>query len=168
VTTNAVALVANLAAGASLPDALAGPPAAPFPVRREVTTKLRLLQVAPFSLKYQILSFDHARLRPYFGLGLDFVVVITRQDPVKDESLLFTGTAPFDAGLIASLIAQAPELEAQHVPSGQGNMEFGGHAMAGVEIRLSRGLSLNLDYRYTRIGSSSGQHALGGAMGVHW
>jgi opacity protein-like surface antigen len=47
-------------------------------------------------------------------------------------------------------------------------MEFGGHAMAGVEIRLSRGLSLNLDYRYTRIGSSSGQHALGGAMGVHW
>jgi hypothetical protein len=168
VTTNAVALVANLAAGASFEAALSGPPAAPFPVRREVRTHLRLLQIAPFSLKYQILALDHARLRPYVGLGLDFIVVITRQDPVSDESLLFTGTAPFDAGLIASLIAQAPELEAQGVPSGQGNMEFGGHAMAGVEIRLSRGLSLNLDYRYTRIGSSSSQHALGAALGFHW
>jgi hypothetical protein len=168
VTTNAVALVANLAAGASLEDALAGPPNAPFPVRREVRTDLRLLQVAPFSLKYQIQALDHVRLRPYFGAGLDFLVVITRQDPVRDESLLFTGTAPFDAGLIASLIAQAPELEEQHVPSGQGNMEFGGHLMAGVEIRLSRALSLNLDYRFTQVGSKSHQHALGGALGFHW
>jgi hypothetical protein len=167
-TTNAVAFVANLAAGASPAAALAGPPAAPFPVRREVTTRLHLLQVAPFSLKYQIQSFDHLRIRPYFGAGLDFVVVITRQDPLRDESLAFTGTAPFDAGLIAALIAQAPELEARRIPSGQGNMEIGGHAMAGMEVRLSRALSLNLDYRFTRVGSTGILHAAGLALGIHW
>ena len=167
-TTNAVAYVANLAAGASPAAALAGPPAAPFPVRRDVTTRLHLLQVAPFSLKYQIQSFDHLRLRPYFGAGLDFVVVITRQDPVRDESLAFTGTAPFDAGLIAALIAQSPELEERKVPTGQGNMEIGGHAVAGFEVRLSRGLSLNLDYRFTRVGSSGTLHAVNAALGVHW
>jgi opacity protein-like surface antigen len=47
-------------------------------------------------------------------------------------------------------------------------MEFGGHLMAGVEIRLSRALSLNLDYRFTQVGSKSHQHALGGALGFHW
>jgi hypothetical protein len=167
-TTNAVAYVANLAAGASPAAALSGPPAAPFPVRREVRTRLHLLQVAPFSLKYQIQQLDHLRLRPYFGAGLDFVVVITRQDPVRDESLAFTGTAPFDAGLIAALIAQAPELEERRVPTGQGNMEIGGHAVAGLEVRLSRGLSLNLDYRFTRIGSSGDLHAVNAALGIHW
>ena len=168
VTTNAIAYVANLATGASPQAALAGPPAAPFPVRREVTTRLRLFQVSPFSLKYQIQKLDHARIRPYFGLGLDFIVVITQQDPVRDESLTFTGTAPFDDALIASLIAQAPELTARNVPTGQGNIEFGAHAMAGVEVRLSRGLSLNLDYRFTQVGSSSRLHSLAGALGIHW
>jgi opacity protein-like surface antigen len=137
-------------------------------VTRDVTTRLHLLQVAPFSLKYQIQSFDHLRLRPYFGVGLDFVVVITRQDPVRDESLVFTGTAPFDAALVAALIAQAPELEARKVPTGQGNMEIGGHAMAGMEVRVSRGLSLNLDYRFTRIGSTGNLHAVNAALGFHW
>ncbi len=82
-TTNSVAFVANLAAGASPADALAGPPAAPFPVRRQVTTRLHLLEVAPFALRYEIHTLDHLRLRPYFGLGLDFLVTITRQDPVQ-------------------------------------------------------------------------------------
>lgn len=168
-TTNSVAFVANLAAGASPADALAGPPAAPFPVRRSVTTRLHLLEVAPFALRYQIHTLDHLRLRPYFGLGLDFLVTITRQDPVRDESLIFTGTAPFDAALIAALIAQAPELTDRKVPTGQGNMEIGGHAMAGLEIRVSRPLSLNLEYRLTQIGSSSGRlHALSTALGFHW
>jgi len=167
-TTNAVAYVANLAAGASPADALAGPPRAPFPVTRDVTTRLHLLQVAPFSLKYQIQAFDHLRIRPYFGAGLDFVVVITRQDPVRDESLAFTGTAPFDAALIAALIAQAPELTARKIPTGQGNMEIGGHAMAGVEVRVSRGLSLNLDYRFTRVGSTGSLHSVNAALGFHW
>ena len=168
VTTNAIAYVANLATGASPQAALAGPPAAPFPVRREVTTRLRLFQVSPFSLKYQIQKLDHARSRPYFGLGLDFIVVITEQDPVRDESLVFAGTAPFDDALIASLVAQAPELTARNIPTGQGNMEIGGHAMAGAEVRLSRGLSLNFDYRFTQVGSSSRLHSLAGALGIHW
>jgi hypothetical protein len=169
VATNALAFVANLAAGASPAAALAGPPDAPFPVRREVTTRLHLLQVAPFALKYQIQTFDHLRLRPYFGLGLDFLVAITRQDPVRAESLIFTGTSPFDAPLVAALVAQAPELTARKVPTGQGNMEIGGHAMAGLELRVSRGLSLNLEYRLTQIGASSGRlHVVSGALGVHW
>jgi hypothetical protein len=169
VTTNPIAFVANLAAGASPADALAGPPAAPFPVRREVTTRLHLLQVAPFALKYQLQTLDHLRLRPYFGVGLDFLVVITRQDPVRDLSQIFTGTSPFDDALIASLIAQAPELTARKVPTGQGNMEVGGHALAGMEIRVSRGLSLNLEYRFTQIGASSGRlHTVSAALGFHW
>jgi hypothetical protein len=169
VTTNSIAFVANLAAGASPANALAGPPAAPFPVRRQVTTRLHLLEVAPFALRYEIQTLDHLRLRPYFGLGLDFLVAITRQDPVSDESLLFPGTAPFDAALIAALVAQAPELTERKVPTGQGNLEIGGHAMAGVEIRVSRGLSLNLEYRLTQIGASSGRlHALSTALAFHW
>jgi opacity protein-like surface antigen len=168
-TTNSVAFVANLAAGASPADAFAGPPAAPFPVRRQVTTRLHLLEVAPFALRYEIQTLDHLRLRPYFGLGLDFLVTITRQDPVSDESLIFRGTAPFDDSLIAALIAQAPELTDRKVPTGQGNMEIGGHAMAGLEIRVSHALSLNLEYRLTQIGASSGRlHAMSAALGFHW
>jgi hypothetical protein len=169
VITNALAFVANLAAGATPAEALAGPPAAPFPVRQEVTTELRILQVSPFALKYQIQTLDHLRLRPYFGAGLDFLVVITRQDPVNAQSLLFNGTSPFDAALIAGLVAQAPELTDRKIPTGQGNMEIGGHAMAGMEVRVSGGLSLNLEYRITQIGGSSGRlHAVSAALGFHW
>ena len=47
--TDPIAYVANLASGANVSDALAGPPRAPFPVRRGVTTDLSLLQVSPFA-----------------------------------------------------------------------------------------------------------------------
>jgi len=105
--TDQVAYIANLAAGASNADALAGPPAAPFPVRRLVRTDLRLLQVSPFALKYTMRRLDAARLRPYVAAGLDIAVTITHQDPVADESLVFNGTAPFDAPLIGGQLAQA-------------------------------------------------------------
>jgi len=167
--TNPIALVANLAAGAGLADALAGPPQAPFPVRRDVRTDMNLLQISPFALKYTIKSLDHVRMRPYFYAGVDFVVVITSQDPERDESTLFTGTSPFDDPLIAGLVAQSPELTARGLPTGQGNLKFGGHAGAGVEVRLSRGLSLNVDYRFTGIGGTSQTlHAASGALGFHW
>jgi opacity protein-like surface antigen len=167
--TDPVAVVANLAAGASFPAALAGPPAAPFPVRREVTTRLRVLQVSPFALKYTLTRFDDARIRPYVAAGLDFVVVISRQDPERDESLVFTGTSPFDDALIGGLIAQAPELGARGYPSGQGNMSFGFHANAGVELRLTKGLSLNADYRFSGLdGVEHRLHAATGALGFHW
>ncbi len=167
--TDPIAYIANLATGASPDDALAGPPRAPFPVRRAVETDLNLLQVSPFALKYTIKSLDHVRLRPYFYAGLALVVVITTQDPVSDESLLFTGTSPFDDPLIGGLVAQAPELTARGLPTGQGNLEFAGQAGAGLEARLSRGVSLNLEYRFTGIGGGGQKlHAVSAGLGFHW
>ena len=167
--TNPLAFVANLAAGASPADALAGPPSAPFPVRRSVKTRLRLMEVSPFGLKYTIRSLDHVRLRPYAAAGLDFTVVITEQTPLDDESLVFTGTAPFDDPLIAGVVAQAAELTARGTPTGQGNIELGWHAGGGLEIRVARGLSLNLDYRFAHAGGeNSNLHAVSGALGFHW
>lgn len=166
--TNPVAYVANLAAGASPDAALAGPPLAPFPVRRDVTLNVRLLQVSPFSLKWTFLGGGGGRFRPFLALGGDFVVVISSADPVRAESLQFTGTSPFDATLIGGLVAQSPELAARGLPSGQGNLELGGHAGAGFELRLSRGVSLNLDYRYTQIGSNAHLQGVHGGFGIHW
>jgi hypothetical protein len=167
--TDSIAFVANLAAGASREAALAGPPLAPFPVRREVRTGLRLLQVSPFGLKYTYGSPGAARLRPYVGAGVDVVVVITSQTPERDESLLFTGQPPFDDPLLAGLVAQAPELTERGYPTGQGDLRFGGHAGAGLELRLSRSLSLNADYRFTTLGGRNGRlHAVTSTLGVHW
>jgi len=167
--TDPIAYVANLASGASPAAALAGPPQAPFPVRRLVRTRLRLLQVSPFGLKYTIKKLDHVRLRPYAAAGLDFAVAITRETPEQDESLEFRGTAPFDDPLIGGLVSQAAELTERGQPSGQGNMEFAFHAGGGIEVRLTRGLSLNLDYRLTGIGADGDMlHTLSSALGFHW
>lgn len=169
VITDAVAFVANLSAGATPEEALAGPPRAPFPVRRDVRTRLRLLQVSPFGLKYTHGSPGAARVRPYAAAGLDVVVVITSQTPERAESLLFTGQAPFDDRLIAGLIAQAPELTRRGYPTGQGDLQVGGHVGAGVELRLSRALSLNADYRFTLLEGRNGRlHAATSSLGVHW
>lgn len=167
--TDSIAFVANLAAGASRQAALAGPPAAPFPVRREVTTRLRLLQLSPFSLKYTLMRWDSARIRPFAAAGLDFLVVLTSEEPTRDESLIFTGTAPFDDPLLGGLVAQAPELTALGRPTGQGNLEVGGHAAAGVEVRISKGISLNLEYRYTAMRGPNGRlQTASGALGFHF
>ncbi len=166
--TNPIAYVANLASGASPAAALAGPPQAPFPVKRDVTLNLRLLQVSPFSLKWTFLGKGGARFRPFLALGGDFLVVITRADPVRAESLQFTGTSPFDEALIGGLVAQSPELAARGAPSGQGNLELGGHAGAGFELRVSRGVSLDFDYRFTQVGKHAHLQAVNGGFGIHW
>ena len=167
--TNPLAYVANLAAGASPEAALAGPPDAPFPVVRSVETRLRLMEVSPFGLKYTLRTLDHVRLRPYAAAGLDFAVVITQQRPLDDSSLVFTGTAPFDDPLIGGVVAQAAELEERGTPSGQGNLELGWHAGGGLEIRISRGLSVNLDYRFLAVGGENGHlHTVSSALGFHW
>ena len=168
VITDQIAFVANLATGVSRDAALAGPPQAPFPVRREVRTQLRLMQVSPFGLKYTLRRLGSERLRPYVGAGLDFAVTITNQDPVADESLEFTGTAPFDAPLIGGTVAQAPELAERGYPTGQGNIDFGYHAGGGLEARVARRVSLNFDYRFTSIGSGHRLHTATAALGMHW
>jgi opacity protein-like surface antigen len=167
VATNPVAFVANLAAGASPEAALAGPPQAPFPVRREVTLNLRLLHISPFSLKWTLTGWG-ARFRPFLAAGGDFIVVITRVDPLQDESLVFTGTSPFDDALIGGLVAQSPELAERGIPSGQGNLELGAHIGAGFELRLSRAISLNLDYRFTQVGKQAHLQTANAAIGIHW
>jgi len=165
--TNPIAFVANLAAGASPAAALAGPPAAPFPVRREVTLNLRLIQISPFSLKWTFTGAG-TRFRPFLAAGGDFIVVITRVDPLRDESLAFTGTSPFDDPLIGGLVAQSPELGARGIPSGQGNLELGAHVGAGFELRLSRAVSLNLGYRFTQVGQKAHLQSAHAALGIHW
>ena len=67
------------------------------------------------------------------------------------------------------LYEQAAELTARGTPTGQGNIELGWHAGGGLEIRVARGLSRNLDYRYAHTGGgNSSLHALSGALGFHW
>jgi hypothetical protein len=164
--TDSVAVVANLAAGAPLAAALAGPPQAPFPVTRQVRANLHMLQVSPFGLKY---TMKGTHLSPFFGVGVDFFAVITSDIPTQNESALFNGTAPFDAALIAGLIGQAPELTARNTPTGQGNIDLGGHGEAGVEIKVVSGLSLNLEYRFTLIGDHTERlQTVNAALGFHW
>ncbi len=166
--TDPVAYVANLASGATRSQALAGPPQAPFPVRRQVRSRLRLLNVSPFGLRYTVRRFDAARVRPYAAAGLDFAVTITRQDPVADESLEFRGEPPFDAPLIGGLVGQAPELAERGYPTGQGNIDVGFHGGGGIEIRVARRASLNAEYRFTSIGTGDHLHAVTAALGLHW
>jgi hypothetical protein len=160
--TNTLAYVANLARGASPEDALAGPPRAPYRVQRPVRTHLRLLDVSPFALKYTLTGLDHVRLRPYVTAGLDVSLATTRQESLDETP----ARDPVDAAL--STAGRAPELGARGIPEGEGSLALGGHAGAGLEIRVSRGLSLNLDYRLTRVDRDHSLHAASAVVGMHW
>ena len=118
------------------------------PVRRQVRTRLRLLDVSPFALKYTLTGLDRVRLRPYVTAGLDVAVIGTEQ---RDEAA-----------------ARVPELEALGIRDGQARLSLGGHAGAGLEIRISRGLSLTLDYRLARIDGSRTLQAASTVVGFHW
>jgi hypothetical protein len=123
------------------------------PATRSVRTKLRLLHVSPFALKYTLTRWDSARLRPYLGAGADVLVVITEQERAEGGKL-----AP-----------QAPELEERGIPTGQGNIELAAHAAAGFEVRVSAGFSVNLEYRFTTTTETQGQlHGASAALGFHW
>jgi len=151
--TDTLAYQLNLARGESPEDALAGP----LPVTRTVETRLRILHLSPFALKYTLLGLDHAHVRPYLSVGADVLVTITRQDPVD-------GGAP----LIGGVVSQAPELTARGTPTGQGNIDLGGHAALGMEIRLSPGQSLNLEYRFTAADGHAHLQTASAALGFHW
>ena len=66
------------------------------------------------------------------------------------------------------LLRQAPELAARNYPTGQGNIDLGAHASLGLELRLSRRLSGNVDYRFSAVGSGERLHHVALALGLHW
>lgn len=158
--TNPVAYVANLAATGR-------GEVGPFPYRRVVRSVGSIFLVEPVGFKYAIHSFG--RFRPYVVAGVGVGVVITKEQPLANESLAFTGTSPFDADLIAGLVAQSKELEALGRPTGQGNVEVAGHAGAGFEYRLTPGLSFQADYRFTKLsGRNASMQIASAGFGIHF
>ena len=158
--TNPIAFIANLAAGGRGETG-------PFPYRRSVRSNGSIFLVEPVSFKYALHSLG--RFRPYLVAGGGAAVVITKEIPQTDDSRVFTGTSPFDADLIAGLVAQSPELAALGRPTGQGNIEIAGHAGAGFELRLSPGFSLQADYRFTKLsGRNSAMQIASAGLGIHF
>ncbi len=197
-TTSNVAQVANLAVLntlnptgglANVQAAVTGTGSAPFPVTTSTETKLRLLQVVPFSLKYTPTALDRFRVRPYAIAGIGAYVTIHVQNPARgtppsfgvrqDANLppsvlstlntLFAGQAPFGGPLVAGQLSQSPELEARGLPGGHGNIDFGFQTGGGIAVRITRGLSLGFDARYNRISGTYGSFATyGSRIGVHF
>ena len=123
----------------TLPAGDAGLPAPS--VTRSVRTKLRLLHVSPFALKYALTRWDASRLRPYLGAGADVLVVITEQERAEG----------------GALVPQAPELEERGIPTGQGNIELGCARGGGLEIRVSAGCRSTSTTGYAHRGGDNGQ-----------
>ncbi|MEO8025043.1 MAG: hypothetical protein ABI823_01135 [Bryobacteraceae bacterium] len=197
-TTSNVAQVANLAVLtalnpngglANVAAAVTGTGSAPFPVTQSTETRLRLLQVVPFALKYQTTALDRYRLRPYLVGGFGTFVTIHVQNPARgtppsygirpDADItpevlavvqqLFGGQAPFGGPLVAGQISQAPELEARGLPGGHGNIDFGLHGAVGIEYRLNGMLSLGFDARFNRIAGTNGVYrTFGSRIGFHF
>ena len=197
-TTSNVAQVANLAVlnavnpgggRENLTQAVSGSGAAPFPVTVATDTRLRLLQVIPFALRYTPTVLDRYRLRPYAVAGFGTYVTIHVQNPVNDNpagfgvrqnaslppdalsavTALFGGKAPFGGPLVAGQISQAAELEARGLPGGHGNLDFGYQAGGGLSFRITGGLSLGFDARYNRVLGSQGSFVTyGSRIGVHF
>jgi len=196
--TSNVAQVANLAVLntlnptgglANVTAAVTGTGPAPFPVTMSTQTRLRLLQVNPFSLKYTSTALDRWRLRPYAVLGWGIYVTIHNQNPAQgtpptfgvrpDATLppdvlaavrqLFGGQAPFGGPLVAGQISQSPELEARGLPGGHGNLDMGGHASFGLEYRLSRTFALGFDAQFHRIAGTYGAfRTYGSRFGIYF
>jgi opacity protein-like surface antigen len=167
--TDLGAYLANLAAGASPSAARAGPPYAPFPLVRSVRTRLRVLQISPAGFKHTIQALDRLRLRPYLDAGFDFLVVLTSEEPDTAGGRPVPVSNAANDALGGAFPALAPELVARGIPSGQGTIEIGFHAGGGIEIRVSGGISLNLDYRFTGIGGTQQHlHAASFGLGFHW
>lgn len=197
-TTSNVAQVANLAVLATVyptrgiqnaQEAASGTGSAPFYTTMSTSTRLRLLEVVPFSIKYTSTAFDRLRLRPYVVLGFGTFVTIDSQNPARGTpptyglrpnadlppevlALLqqsFGGQAPFGATLVAGQISNSSQIVARGLPGGNGNIDFGLHAAAGITYRLTRDLSIGFDAQYNRIaGSNGGFTTLGSRIGLHF
>lgn len=197
-TTSNVAQVANLAVlntlnpgggVANLNAAVTGTGPAPFPVTISTQTKLRLLQVIPFALKYTPTFLERYRLRPYVVAGFGPYVTIHSQNPANGNpasygvrpdanlppsvlaavNLLFGGKAPFGGPLVAGQLSQSPELESRGLPGGHGNIDLGYQAGGGLSVRLTKDLSLGFDARYNRISGANGSFVTyGSRIGFHF
>jgi hypothetical protein len=110
-------------------------------------TRLRLLQVSPFGLKYTLRRWDRQRLRPYVAGGIDFTIVSERDEDARGTPL---------------------EVTAFGVAAGGEDIETGFHGAGGLELRVLPGLSVNLEYRYTAIGSSDRVQAASAGLGFHF
>lgn len=192
-TTSNVAQVANLAVLNALSpstgmqnilDSVTGTGAAPFPVTAITQTKMKLLQVVPFSFKYTTTAFDRFRLRPYGLIGFGTYVTIHSQAATNsgvrpDASLppsvlalvnqIYGGKAPFGGPLVAGQISQSPELEARSLPGGHGNIDIGWLVGGGFEYRLTRSFSIGFDGRRNRIAGAPGAlTTYGTRLGFHF
>lgn len=197
-TTSDVAQVANLAVlnaihpgggSSNLTQAVSGSGSAPFPVTVSTQTRLRLLEVIPFALKYTPTGLERFRLRPYVVAGFGTYVTIHVQNPgngspasfgVRENAnlppdvlnaitALFGGKAPFGGPLVAGQISQAPELEARGLPGGHGSLDFGYQTGGGLSYRITGGLSLGFDARYNRVLGSNGSFVTyGSRIGIHF
>ncbi|MGH9661344.1 MAG: hypothetical protein ACRD96_22550 [Bryobacteraceae bacterium] len=197
-TTSNVAQVANLAVLTALnpagglnnvASAVTGTGPAPFPVTTSTLTRLRVLQVVPFALKYTSTALDRWRIRPYGVLGFGMFVTIHNQNPARGAppsfgirtdaalppevlavvSQVYGGRAPFGGPLVAGQISQAPELEARGLPGGHGNIDLGIHSGLGFEFRIFRGFSLGFDGRFNRVAGTNGYfQTYGSRVGFHF
>ena len=161
--TSNVAQVANLAVlgPGLLTDALQGTGAAPFPVQVSSRSKVDVLQVIPFGLKYQNASLSRWRLRPYVVAGFGLFVTISNQTTLTGLrnapalNALFGNGAPFGGALIGGQIAAAKELTALGLPSGQGGISPGFQTGGGIEWRVKPRLSWGLDMRWNKLGNGA-------------
>ena len=119
-------------------------------------TKVKLLEIVPFSLKYTATSLDRFRLRPYAVLGFGMFVTIHNQ------------LAPDGSTLVAGQISQSPELTARGLPIGAGNIDFGIHTGGGIEFRISPNFSLGFDGRVNRISGGQTLGTYGTRLGFHF
>ncbi len=111
-------------------------------------TRLRVLQGAPFSLKYTITKWDADRIRPFVVAGADAVVVDTRD---ADASGVPTVADP------------------RGLPPGRTSLELGAHAGIGAEVRVSRGISIDLEYRFLAFEGRQGRlQTVTTSLGFHW
>lgn len=174
--TSNVAQVANLAVlgPGQLTDALQGTGAAPFPVQVPSRSKVDILQVIPFALKYQNTSLSRWRLRPYVVMGFGLYVTISNQTTLTGLrnapalSELFGNGAPFGGALIGGQIAAAKELTAIGLPSGQGGISPGFQTGGGIEWRMRPRLSWGLDLRWNKLGNGASFYTIAPRGAFHF
>jgi len=188
--TSNVAQVANLAVLttlnpngglANVQDALSGTGSAPFPVTASANFKAQVLQLVPFSLRYDFTRLDRCRLRPYALMGMGTYVTISTQNTtagLRQNSTLgsttinlisgLLGPSPFSGALIGGQIAAASQLPARNIPSGQGGFDLGLQAGGGLEYRFSNSLSAAFDARYNMVPDGMSYHTLAARWGWHF